>query len=130
MKTRCLPVVALILIFIVGSCTHQNVDVTPTTPPVIVIPPVDSPDNDDNVDTALCFERDILPIFISNCAVSGCHDAATRQEGYEFTSYATITAKKFEPGDPEDTELYEKITEHDADERMPPPPRARLNDDQ
>src|SRR5690349_8075119 len=46
-------------------------------------------------DTALCFERDILPIFQSNCAKSGCHDAASAQDGYVFTSYQTITAKKF-----------------------------------
>lgn len=77
-------------------------------------------------DTSLCFERDILPIFVSNCAKSGCHDAATRKEGYQFTSWATITAKKFKPGDPDDTELYEKITEDDHDDRMPPPPNAPL----
>ena len=33
-------------------------------------------------DTSLCFERDILPIFISNCAKSGCHDASSHQEGF------------------------------------------------
>lgn len=77
-------------------------------------------------DTALCFERDILPIFISNCAKSGCHDAASRQDGYVFTSYATVTAKKFRAGDASETELYEKITEHDNDDVMPPPPNPRL----
>lgn len=81
-------------------------------------------------DTSLCFERDILPIFISNCAKSGCHDAASRQDGYEFTSWATITNKKFEPYDAEETELYEKITENDHDDRMPPPPNAPLTSKQ
>jgi hypothetical protein len=81
-------------------------------------------------DTSVCFERDILPIFISNCAKSGCHDAASKQDGYEFTSWATIVSKKFEPYDAEDTELYEKITEKDHEDRMPPPPNALLTSQQ
>ncbi len=81
-------------------------------------------------DTSLCFERDILPIFISNCAKSGCHDAASHQEGFVFTSWETITGKDFTPGDPEDTELFEKITEDDHDDRMPPPPNAPLTTEQ
>lgn len=81
-------------------------------------------------DTALCFERDILPIFIANCAKSGCHDAASRQDGYVFTSYQTITAKKFQPGDASETELYETITERDPGDVMPPPPNPRLSNQQ
>lgn len=123
MKKTLIP--AVILLFVAaGSCTHQNVEVTPVVPQQ----PIDSPDNP--TDTALCFERDILPIFIANCAQSGCHDAASRQEGYEFTSYATITSKKFRPGDLDETELFKKISDHDEDDRMPPPPFPRLTDTQ
>lgn len=86
--------------------------------------------NGTGTDTALCFERDILPIFISNCAKAGCHDAASAQEGFVFTSYQTITSKEFEPGDLDDTELYEKITENDPDKIMPPPPNAPLSSTQ
>ena len=114
----------VLLISAAAACTHTNTDVQPGPSPIdsnsTGNPPVDEPD------TSLCFERDILPIFISNCAKSGCHDAATRQEGYEFTSYATITAKKFYPGNPGRTELYEKITDHDPKDIMPPPPNAPL----
>jgi hypothetical protein len=127
MKMRFLPAIVLLSIISIVSCMHQSVDVTPTTP---VITPVDSQDKGDEIDTALCFERDILPIFITNCARSGCHDAASRQEGYEFTSYATITSKKFTAGDPDETELFEKITEHDADKIMPPPPFSPLTNAQ
>lgn len=77
------------------------------------------------VDTSLCFERDILPIFISNCAKSGCHDAASHEEGYVLTSYATITSRKFYPGQPGKTEIYKKITDNGKD-MMPPPPEAPL----
>ena len=78
-------------------------------------------------DTALCFERDILPIFQSNCAKSGCHDVASRQDGFVFTSWETITAKKFEPGNPDETELYETITEDKVSKRMPKYPNPPLS---
>jgi hypothetical protein len=139
-------ILALVLMSVIYSCTHKSSDIQPTTPPGggtgtgsgtggtgggtgtggagtgggTTTPP----------DTALCFERDILPIFISNCAKSGCHDAASAQDGYVFTSYQTITAKKFRAGDPGETELYEKITEHDSRKIMPPPPNAPLTSDQ
>jgi hypothetical protein len=76
--------------------------------------------------TSICFERDVLPIFISNCAKAGCHDASTAADGYVFTSYANIVAKKFVPGNPGATELYEKITEDKPSDIMPPPPAPRL----
>lgn len=110
---------------ILEACRHSNAEVQPG----INQPPPGGGSNPGE-DTALCFERDILPIFISNCAKAGCHDAASRQEGYEFTSYQTITAKKFRPGRPYDTELYEKITEHDPGDIMPPPPNAPLTSKQ
>ncbi|MEZ5016945.1 MAG: c-type cytochrome domain-containing protein [Flavipsychrobacter sp.] len=77
-------------------------------------------------DTALCFERDILPIFITNCTQSGCHDAVTRAEGYQFTDYNSITSKGFVKGNAAATELYQKIIEDRADKIMPPPPEAPL----
>jgi hypothetical protein len=108
----------------INACEHAATEVTPTSP---TNPPDTTNTGGGTVpDTSLRFERDILPVFISNCAKSGCHDAASRQDGYEFTSYATITAKKFVPGEPDETELYEKITENDHDKIMPPPPNAPL----
>ena len=41
-------------------------------------------------DTNICFERDILPLFVSNCATSGCHDAISRVEGLNLTTYNNI----------------------------------------
>lgn len=83
-----------------------------------------------NVDTGICFTRDILPIFTSNCARAGCHDAVSRQNGFQFTDYNSIIAKEFVPGNAEETELYEKITEDKADKRMPPPPWQPLKAEQ
>jgi hypothetical protein len=70
----------------------------------------------------VCFESDILPIFTSNCAKSGCHNAATHTEGYILDSYNGIrysTSKGIKPGNPDDSEIYEAITETDVRKRMP-----------
>lgn len=71
------------------------------------------------------FVNDILPIFMTNC--SGCHNMTTANDGFIFTSYETITAKKFVPGDPEKTKLYDAITEDDEEDRMPKAPNPRLS---
>jgi hypothetical protein len=77
-------------------------------------------------DTAY-FQQQVLPIFISNCALSGCHNAASRQDGVQLTDYNSIMntgdVKPFNPGD---SEIWEKITENDPSDRMPPPPRNPL----
>jgi mono/diheme cytochrome c family protein len=77
----------------------------------------------------VCFERDVLPIFTSNCAMSGCHDRATARDGKIFTDYSGII-REIEPGRPRSSEIYEKITEDDEDDRMPPPPKNRLTAEQ
>ena len=72
------------------------------------------------------FQQQVLPIFISNCSLSGCHDAASHQDGVVLTNYQSImNTGEIEPGDPNDSEVYEKITENDNDDRMPPPPKPR-----
>lgn len=73
------------------------------------------------------FTNTILPLFISNCAKSGCHDAATHQEGIVLNSYASIMASdEIEPGDPSEGDIMEAITENDPDKIMPPPPNTPL----
>jgi len=54
-----------------------------------------------NLDT-VCFKQDILPILLSSCGISGCHDAAS----------------------------YEVITKNEAEDRMPPPPNTALSSTQ
>jgi hypothetical protein len=38
----------------------------------------------------ICFQEDVLPIFISNCAMSGCHSAGEHKAGYDLTNYDGI----------------------------------------
>ena len=81
-------------------------------------------------DTAY-FQQQVLPVIVSNCSMSGCHDAVSHEDGIILTSYASIMSTgKIKPGNPEDSELFEKIIANDNDNRMPPPPRSRLTTDQ
>ncbi|MBK05505.1 MAG: hypothetical protein CL920_35275 [Deltaproteobacteria bacterium] len=79
----------------------------------------------------LCFKRDVLPIFVSNCAMSGCHDSITKEDDIDLSSYASIMASDdgegIVPGRPDKSEVFESITEDDLEDRMPPPPRSTLS---
>jgi hypothetical protein len=77
------------------------------------------------------FQQQVLPVLLSNCAMSGCHDVASHQDGVILTSFEYVMATAgIRPGNPNDSELYEMITESDPEERMPPAPRPRLSSDQ
>ena len=73
----------------------------------------------------VCFD-DVLPIFRSSCAKSGCHDATTKQEGYIFDSYANIVKKDVKPGNAAGSKVYRVLIEQDEDDRMPRAPYPRL----
>ncbi len=73
------------------------------------------------------FQNSILPMLVSNCAMSGCHDVATASDGVILTSYAYVMATAdVRPFDLQGSDLYEVITESDPDKKMPPPPRPSL----
>lgn len=77
--------------------------------------------------TKIYFQQQVLPILVSNCAMSGCHDDASHQDGVILTSYQNVmNTADIRPGRPGDSELYERITENDPDDRMPRPPRNPL----
>jgi len=77
------------------------------------------------------FANDILPLFISNCAKSGCHDAATHQEGIILDSYSNIISTgDIDPGNPSGGKIVEKITTTEPDDIMPPLPNSPLTTDQ
>ena len=84
-------------------------------------------------DTAIIyFDSDILPILIGNCAISGCHDAVSAQEGLVLTTYESLRSyeKAVTPFDLDKSELYEKITEDKLSDRMPPAPNEALTQGQ
>ena len=73
------------------------------------------------------FDMDVLPILLSSCAFSGCHDEVG-QEGVRLFSYEAVMASDVvTPFDPEDSDMWEDINEDDPDKIMPPPPNEPLN---
>jgi hypothetical protein len=76
------------------------------------------------------FTNSVQPLLQSNCAYAGCHDAVSRKDGVDLSSYAKIIATgKIRPGDPNNSELY-KVLFKTGDDRMPPPPNAALSTEQ
>ena len=103
----------------------------------------------------ICFDRDIQPIFLKNCAVSGCHDSRTAEHGIDFSTTLGIR-RGVTPGSPQLSIIYRMITgqgkgdldygdddndgdddddddddnddgDGEDDDIMPPPPRAPLS---
>lgn len=74
-----------------------------------------------------CYDRDIQPILMSSCAVSGCHDAITQKEDRDFSSY-TKTLQEINKGNPSKSNLYKAITSTPGTEHfMPPKPYSPLS---
>ncbi len=111
---------------IIISCKHepdQPVPVDPNPPDTNTIVECD-PDS-------VYFINEVLPIFQSSCAMSGCHDNITAQEGINLSTYESIMASgEIRPGNAADSDIYERITDNDPGDRMPPPPFSPLNAEQ
>ena len=53
----------------------------------------DAPVETINCDSVtVTFNLNVQPIFLSNCATSGCHDATTASSGYVLETYSQISA--------------------------------------
>ncbi|MBN8652934.1 MAG: cytochrome c [Cytophagales bacterium] len=70
-------------------------------------------------DGNVCFESSVLPIFISSCARSKCHDATSHKEGYTLNNYNNIVRKGISPGNASKSKLY-KVLFESGEDRMPP----------
>ncbi len=106
---------ALVVIGLAASCTSKEENAT-----AIPVTPIDTTGGIDTVKyDSICFERDILPIFKSNCAIQACHDGITGQEGIVFDSYSTFFYKGFVQGDAAKSQVYNAITRNTS-RRMPP----------
>ena len=77
----------------------------------------------------LYFATDVLPIFLSSCGFELCHDAGTQSGGFILRDYLSISAPSLvTPFDPASSLLYQKITEQNLANLMPPTPRGPLSD--
>jgi uncharacterized membrane protein len=85
----------------------------------VIIPP--QPVND-----SVSFVSDILPIFVSNCSTTGCHDAITRREGYNLSSYSGLLARGIVPHNSASSRAYTALS-GSGENLMPPPPRIAIS---
>ncbi len=103
------------------SCKHE----IPEPPPGIggngggpVDPPPPLPPCDPDT---VYFSQSILPLLVSSCAIPGCHDAGTAENGVVLNNYANIiNTGDVRAFDLDGSDLYEVITDDDEDDRMPP----------
>lgn len=77
----------------------------------------------------VCFESSVLPIFISSCARSGCHDASTREEGFVLDRYNNIIRKGIVPGNANESKLYRVLFESGEDQMPPDAPLSKAQKD-
>jgi hypothetical protein len=57
----------------------------------------------------ICFQNDILPIFVTKCSMSGCHSATSKASGYDLTNYNGIM-KGITSKHPLQSEIYKQIS--------------------
>ncbi|NNC94998.1 MAG: hypothetical protein HKN92_05500 [Chitinophagales bacterium] len=116
----------LILLIIIASTLHacKHDPIIPIEVPFIPSP-VDTTFSNPSTpcdSTIIYFENQIRPLIASNCAIPGCHDALTAEEGVVLNNYDNImSTADIKAFDPEDSDLYEVLIETDPDKRMPPP---------
>jgi uncharacterized membrane protein len=81
--------------------------------------------------TRIYFQQQVLPILVSNCAMSGCHDDATHKEGVVLTSYSNVmTTGGVRSGNAGNSDLYKVLVKTDPGDRMPQSPRIPLTNQQ
>lgn len=83
---RIIPGTVFILCMISSGCTHK-VNIS------------DYPD--------VCFAGDVLPVFLNNCAMTGCHDGNSEEE-IPLTNYTEIL-RGIKPGNAEKSKIYQVI---------------------
>jgi len=88
--------------------------------------------NDDPCDPdTVYFQNQIMPLINSSCATTDCHNKLTDEQEVLLVDYASVIEYgDIKPGDPWDSELFEKIMENDPEDRMPPPPSNPLTAEQ
>ena len=75
---------------------------------------------------SIYFANAILPVVSSSCAMSGCHDAITHEEGLVLNNYSGIMSI-VRAGNASESKLYKVITTSSRGDIMPPPPHTPLS---
>lgn len=80
--------------------------------------------NNNHLNDSVCFNTQILPLIVNNCATTGCHDATSRVEGLNLTNYSAIR-KMVNPTTMKGSLL--SVAQSTGRNRMPPPPMAPMD---
>ncbi len=74
------------------------------------------------------FQNQILPILVSNCTESGCHNALDQQDDVVLVSYQSLvsTVENATQNDFNENKLMRVLLENDLEDRMPPSPKPAL----
>lgn len=118
MKLHLLILTITYIIF--ASCKHKpiqptNINNNNNNPPDTTV----NTENPCSPDTVY-FKNDILPIILSNCTMSGCHNSSDKADGIILTDYNSIkSGGDVKPYNPNNSDLYEVLIESDLDKRMP-----------
>ena len=126
-RKKCTPIILTLIFATALSCTKYEIpgNQVPETDPA-GDPVLESNCNPDTV----YFRNTILPLVVSSCATTDCHDQKSHKDGIILTDYASIIRTgEIKPGDPNDSEFFETLTD-DGDDLMPPPPYDPLNSEQ
>ena len=89
-KLSVLVVPVLIYLFFNTSCTHMP------DPEFVPDPPTDTTQNNPCSPDTVYFQNGVLPLIVSSCAKSGCHDAATKAERINLSDYNSLSAIQIE----------------------------------
>ncbi len=118
------------------SCVHEPLIIPDPVPIDTTGTPVDTnnipPDStfgtpcDTNV---VYFSQDILPLLVSNCAKSGCHNTQSHKEGVITDTYQGVL-RIVKPGNVNGSKLISAIKSNSGEDRMPPSPAQKMNADQ
>ena len=103
----------MLLVVTLPACKHE-----PLVPPGSPVDP--SVGLACDADTVY-FQNQVLPILVSNCTESGCHNEQDHKEGVVTTSYQTLlsTVERVTQNDWEKNKLIKSLEETDLSERMP-----------
>jgi len=77
----------------------------------------------------ISFQYEVLPLLVSSCATSGCHDAASHEDGVIMDSYNNIM-EEVKPNKPHTKSKLWQVLVRSGGERMPPPPNSAFTQEQ
>jgi len=128
----------MFIAMLLPSCTHESLVLVDPDPIDTTGNPIDTTGNPVDTSTGtpcdtnvVYFSKQILPLLVSNCAKSGCHDAITHKEGIVLDNFQNVIGsrviKAFEANK---SKMIEVMTTNDSDDRMPPAPAQRMNSSQ